>query len=280
MATLAKQEIIDALTRLGELLDAQGQTCELLLIGGSAMVLAFDVRQSTRDVDVVVLPPSDPATVVSGAKQVALERGWPDDWLNDAAKGFVGGLSQGPVLLQQLQVAAFLGIIASGLMLIILLVAFGKDFLGTVLVDGLSLGILLGVLVIWFAVMLGLIAAAARGPDWDVAALRLLRRPIAWLAGISYGVYLVHQQLGFVLARVLVENGFGGWSRLVLVFAAAVVAGWALTVLVERPAHRWLTRRRRQRPAVASDSRATRGDSAAATPAEATREPETVGGRS
>lgn len=100
-----------------------------------------------------------------------------------------------------------------------------------------------------FAVMLGLIAAAARGPDWDVRVLRVLRRPVAWLAGISFGVYLVHQQLGFVLARVLAEHGVSGWPRLVLVFAAAVLAGWAMTALVERPAHRLLTRRRTVVPA-------------------------------
>ncbi|MQA61121.1 MAG: acyltransferase family protein [Actinophytocola sp.] len=100
-----------------------------------------------------------------------------------------------------------------------------------------------------FAIMLGLIAAAARGPDWDVRVLCVLRRPVAWLAGISFGVYLVHQQLGFVLARVLAEHGVSGWPRLMLVFAAAILAGWAMTVLVERPAHRLLTRRRAVTPA-------------------------------
>ncbi|MPY83340.1 MAG: acyltransferase family protein [Actinophytocola sp.] len=93
-----------------------------------------------------------------------------------------------------------------------------------------------------FAVMLGLIAAAARGPEWDNPVLRALRRPIVWLAGISYGVYLVHQQLGFVLARVLSDAAVPGWPRLIIVTGAAVLAGWALTVFVERPAYRALTR--------------------------------------
>lgn len=93
-----------------------------------------------------------------------------------------------------------------------------------------------------FALMLGLIALAARGPDWDHAVLRVLRRPIGWLAGISFGVYLVHQQLGFMLARVLADHGVPGWGRFVVVFAAAVGAGWLLTVVVERPAHRLLSR--------------------------------------
>lgn len=32
------------------------------------------------------------------ARQVALELDWPDDWLNDGAKGFLVGISQGPVI--------------------------------------------------------------------------------------------------------------------------------------------------------------------------------------
>lgn len=95
-----------------------------------------------------------------------------------------------------------------------------------------------------YAVMLALLASAAKGPDWDWAPLRALRRPIGWLAGISFGVYLVHQQLGYVFARVLVDLGVPWWGRFVLVIGAAVLAGWALTAAVERPAHRWLTRPR------------------------------------
>lgn len=93
-----------------------------------------------------------------------------------------------------------------------------------------------------FGVMLLLVWLAAVGPDWRVGPLRHLNRPIVFLAGISYGMYLVNQEIGYVLARYLVELGVGPWGRLVVVLAAAVVNGWLLTRLVERPAHRWLTR--------------------------------------
>ncbi|MEY7972666.1 acyltransferase family protein [Saccharomonospora xinjiangensis] len=101
-----------------------------------------------------------------------------------------------------------------------------------------------------FAVMLVVMCAAARGPDWDVKGVRLLRRPVSWLAGISYGLYLVHQQLGYIIARALSEAGVSPWwLRLSVVFGAAIVLGWLLTVVVERPAHRMLVRR--DTPAVA-----------------------------
>jgi peptidoglycan/LPS O-acetylase OafA/YrhL len=86
--------------------------------------------------------------------------------------------------------------------------------------------------IIGFAVLLLAICAAARGPDWDIPGIRHCRRGISWLAGISYGVYLVHQELGYILAKALLEIGFSGWARLVTVLIASFLAGWLLTVLV------------------------------------------------
>ncbi|TNC19850.1 acyltransferase [Amycolatopsis alkalitolerans] len=98
-----------------------------------------------------------------------------------------------------------------------------------------------------FAAMLLLICAAAKGRDWSF--LRPLAPAITWLAGISYCVYLLHQELGYVLARLLADAGVPGWVRLPIVLVAAVLAGWGLTTLVERPAHTWLTRPHRTTPA-------------------------------
>jgi peptidoglycan/LPS O-acetylase OafA/YrhL len=85
------------------------------------------------------------------------------------------------------------------------------------------------------------VCAAAGGPDWDVWPIRVLARPIRWLAGISYGVYLVHQEIGYVVMDRLVGTGFGPAGQLVGFFGAAVLLGWLLTKFVERPAYRWLT---------------------------------------
>ena len=89
MAVLSREEAIDALKRLGELAVAKGEDVELLLFGGGVMVLDFQVRPSTRDLDVAVLSPRDVELVRGLARVVAAERGWPDDWLNDAAKGYL-----------------------------------------------------------------------------------------------------------------------------------------------------------------------------------------------
>jgi hypothetical protein len=97
MALLSKDELTDALTRLGALAKEGGERIELLLLGGTVMVLALQARQSTRDVDAVILAPQA-ARVRELAALVARERGWPADWINDAAKGFVVGESIGPVI--------------------------------------------------------------------------------------------------------------------------------------------------------------------------------------
>ncbi|WP_236796880.1 acyltransferase [Amycolatopsis sp. GM8] len=99
---------------------------------------------------------------------------------------------------------------------------------------------------IGFAVLLLVICAAAKGRDWTF--LRPLAPAFGRLAGISYGVYLAHQELGYILARLLLDAGFPGWVRLPVLLTAAVLAGWLLTTLVERPAHSLLTRPRRTVP--------------------------------
>jgi predicted nucleotidyltransferase len=99
MALLEREELIAALQRLGELAQARGEQIELVVVGGAAMVLGFSARSSTQDVDAVAIPASLTSLVRELARQVAQERGWPEDWLNDAAKGYLVGLSAGPVLL-------------------------------------------------------------------------------------------------------------------------------------------------------------------------------------
>jgi hypothetical protein len=98
MATFSRQDIVDGLKRLGELAEQQGIHIKLTLVGGAAMVLGFDARQSTRDVDVVILAPEEARLVRKLARLVADERNWPEDWLNDGAKGYMVGLSSGVLL--------------------------------------------------------------------------------------------------------------------------------------------------------------------------------------
>jgi hypothetical protein len=82
---LSKEEIIAALGRLNDYLAGAGVIGELCLFGGTAMVLVFNARLSTRDVDAIFMP----ATLIRElAVKVAEERGLSSTWLNDGVKGF------------------------------------------------------------------------------------------------------------------------------------------------------------------------------------------------
>ncbi|MCI0535342.1 MAG: hypothetical protein L0Z50_08940 [Verrucomicrobiales bacterium] len=83
---LDRETILAALGRLSERLAERGVKGELCLLGGTVMVLAFQSRASTKDVDAIFQPSS---AIRNAAQEVAEEMNLPKDWLNDGAKGFV-----------------------------------------------------------------------------------------------------------------------------------------------------------------------------------------------
>ncbi len=100
MATLSKPKIITLLQRLGELAAERQTEIELLLLGGAVMVLEYEHRLTTRDVDVLIVSPPETAIVRELVKQVAAESDIPEDWLNDAAKAYVRGWSKGQTVFE------------------------------------------------------------------------------------------------------------------------------------------------------------------------------------
>jgi hypothetical protein len=96
---LTRASMTQALTRLGELAQAQGQTLTLV-VGGAARVLRYQARASTKDVDAFFLTPPERQETRAWAARVARELDLPADWLNDGAKGFMQGLTYGPLLLE------------------------------------------------------------------------------------------------------------------------------------------------------------------------------------
>lgn len=82
---LSKEQIIAALAALNGKLATREVTGELCIFGGAAMILAFDARQSTRDIDGVFVPK---AVVSNAVNEVAEEMALPPDWLNDGVKGW------------------------------------------------------------------------------------------------------------------------------------------------------------------------------------------------
>jgi len=88
MSLLDRSQIIHLFNELSTELRNQGIRAEVFLVGGAAMALAYDARRATRDIDAIFAPKTG---VHLAAAAVAARNDLPDDWLNDAVKGFLPG---------------------------------------------------------------------------------------------------------------------------------------------------------------------------------------------
>ena len=92
-SSLSAERLRELLTALSEALGERGQRAVLFVVGGAAMALAYDGQRATRDIDAVF----QPAPLVRElAARIGQETGLEDDWLNDAAKGFLPGDDASP----------------------------------------------------------------------------------------------------------------------------------------------------------------------------------------
>ena len=76
-----------AFGRLGALAATEGKVLEISIYGGAALLLTFDQRAATRDVDAVF--DKDRDFVRRASARVAEEFGWSGQWINDGVKGFL-----------------------------------------------------------------------------------------------------------------------------------------------------------------------------------------------
>ncbi|HXA16471.1 MAG TPA: hypothetical protein VN380_05740 [Thermoanaerobaculia bacterium] len=94
---LTADGILAAFRALSDELGRQGERADIAVVGGAALVLLFRARESTKDVDAYFLRP-EASLIRSAATVVSARLALPDDWLNDGAKGYLVGISEGAVL--------------------------------------------------------------------------------------------------------------------------------------------------------------------------------------
>ncbi|MHB8288969.1 MAG: DUF6036 family nucleotidyltransferase [Acidimicrobiales bacterium] len=85
---LDRAAMIAAFDKLASELSRRGLRCDMFVVGGAAMALAYAQEKRTRDIDAVF---SDPGTVYEAARTVARCIGLPRDWLNDAVRSYLLG---------------------------------------------------------------------------------------------------------------------------------------------------------------------------------------------
>jgi hypothetical protein len=89
-----ESEIERGLMEIGKRAKAEGYVLEISVYGGAALMLAYNAREATRDVDAVF--ERDKKIVSKLASDVAADFGWPEDWLNDGVKGFISSRDNEP----------------------------------------------------------------------------------------------------------------------------------------------------------------------------------------
>lgn len=84
---LGRQQLQDALERLAHHLHRRGVHAELYLFGGGAMVLGYNARDATMDLDTAIR--QHHSAVLDEARVVAAELGLPSWWLNEQATSYL-----------------------------------------------------------------------------------------------------------------------------------------------------------------------------------------------
>lgn len=57
--------------------------CEIVIVGGAAVVLLYGAREAMKDVDVLILSAVEPAIVREAVRRTGRALDLPEDWLND-----------------------------------------------------------------------------------------------------------------------------------------------------------------------------------------------------
>lgn len=93
---LDRELILSAFAALDQELRRTGDRGRVVVAGGAALVLGHQARAATKDVDAILLTPSEPLN--RAACLVAAELKLPIDWLNDRARVFAGEVASGAVV--------------------------------------------------------------------------------------------------------------------------------------------------------------------------------------
>ena len=80
-----KENINKYLSELSDELESKSIKGEILIVGGAAMILSFNSRPSTKDIDAIFKPKKEFREAVL---KVGEREDLSSDWINDAVKGF------------------------------------------------------------------------------------------------------------------------------------------------------------------------------------------------
>ena len=80
---LNREALLDAFDLIGRAAVEAGTKLQIVVYGGSALMLASNFRFATEDVDIADIGGDWPKWLTDVVAAIAIEKGWSDDWLND-----------------------------------------------------------------------------------------------------------------------------------------------------------------------------------------------------
>ncbi len=83
-AAFDRDALLDAFDRIGRAAIDAGTKLQIAVYGGSALMLASNFRFATEDVDIAEIGGEWPEWLTTAVIAIAHEKGWSEDWLNDA----------------------------------------------------------------------------------------------------------------------------------------------------------------------------------------------------
>src|SRR5215475_14780889 len=89
-----RDQLVTALNEIGEAAIAAGTRLEIVVFGGSALMLASNFRFSTEDVDIAEITRPWPDWLSNVVEQIARRNGWTEHWLNDAVNVFLSPVAR------------------------------------------------------------------------------------------------------------------------------------------------------------------------------------------
>lgn len=89
--------IVKLFRDINEKLNLNDHKGEILIVGGAAMCVVYQSRNSTKDVDGVFAPTSILRNII---EQVGEDNGLESDWLNDSVKEYVGSNFDKDIVMQ------------------------------------------------------------------------------------------------------------------------------------------------------------------------------------
>jgi predicted proteasome-type protease len=80
---LDRDTLLAAFDEIGRAAATAGTTLQIVVYGGSALMLASNFRFATEDADVAPLEKPWPDWLRSAVERITAETGWAEDWFND-----------------------------------------------------------------------------------------------------------------------------------------------------------------------------------------------------